>query len=44
LLIEGDTITRVGRDLEAPVPANVIDARNRIVIPGFVDAHRQSTP
>ena len=42
VLIEGETITRVGRDLEAPAHANVLDARNRIVIPGFVDTHRHT--
>ena len=40
VLIEGDTITSVGRGLEAPAHANVIDARHRIVLPGFVDTHR----
>jgi cytosine/adenosine deaminase-related metal-dependent hydrolase len=42
VLIEGNTITRVGRDLEAPSHANVLDARNRIVMPGFVDTHRHT--
>src|SRR6187455_1199301 len=42
VLIEGETITRVGRDLEAPAHANVLDGRNRIVIPGFVDTHRHT--
>ena len=42
VLIEGDTITRVGRDLEVPPHANVIDGRNRIVMPGFVDTHRHT--
>jgi 5-methylthioadenosine/S-adenosylhomocysteine deaminase len=42
VLIEGDTITSVGRGLEAPAHANVIDARDRIVLPGFVDTHRHT--
>ena len=42
ILIEGGTISAVGRDLVAPPHANVIDARNRIVMPGFVDTHRHT--
>src|SRR5206468_11245875 len=42
VLIEGDVIKSVGQDLEAPPHANVIDARNRIVMPGFVDTHRHT--
>src|SRR5688572_28487767 len=42
ILVEGDTITAVGRDLPAPPHANVLDARNRIVLPGFVDTHRHT--
>jgi 5-methylthioadenosine/S-adenosylhomocysteine deaminase len=39
VLIEGDTITAVGHDLDAP-GATVVDAAGKIVIPGLVDAHR----
>ncbi|GLY85633.1 amidohydrolase family protein [Actinoallomurus iriomotensis] len=39
VLIDGDTITAVGRGLEAP-GARVVDAAGKIVIPGLVDAHR----
>ena len=42
VLIEGDTISKLGRDLEAPPHVNVIDGRNRILIPGFVDTHRHT--
>jgi 5-methylthioadenosine/S-adenosylhomocysteine deaminase len=39
VLIEGDRITAVGPDLPAD-GATVIDATDRIVLPGFVDTHR----
>ncbi|WP_222869802.1 amidohydrolase family protein [Actinomadura decatromicini] len=38
VLVEGKKIVAVGRDLRAP-GADVIDARGRIVMPGFVDTH-----
>jgi cytosine/adenosine deaminase-related metal-dependent hydrolase len=40
VLIEGDTIARVGRGLSAD--AQVIDCTGDIVIPGFVDTHRHT--
>jgi 5-methylthioadenosine/S-adenosylhomocysteine deaminase len=40
VLIEGDTIAEVGRDLSAD--AEVIDATGNIVIPGFIDSHRHT--
>ncbi len=36
---EGETITRIGRDLEAPPGAEVIDADGKYVFPGFIDPH-----
>jgi 5-methylthioadenosine/S-adenosylhomocysteine deaminase len=42
VLIDGDKIAAVGPDLSAGPHANVIDARNRIVMPGFVDTHRHT--
>src|SRR5579862_7957408 len=42
VLIEGQTITAIGKDLPAGPDANVIDARKRIVMPGFVDTHRHT--
>src|ERR1051325_9185587 len=42
VLIEGERIAAVGRGLTAGPDANVIDARNRIVMPGFVDTHRHT--
>src|SRR5438094_6357734 len=42
VLIQGKKIVSVAAELKAPPQAEVIDARNTIVIPGFVDAHRHS--
>ncbi|HEV2970777.1 MAG TPA: dihydropyrimidinase [Pirellulales bacterium] len=36
---EGETITRIGADLTAPPGAEVIDARGKLVFPGFIDPH-----
>jgi len=41
VLIEDDEIVEVGVDLDAG-DAEVVDARGRIVIPGFVDTHRHT--
>jgi 5-methylthioadenosine/S-adenosylhomocysteine deaminase len=41
ILIEGDRIAAVGRDLPvAEGSARIVDATDHIVIPGFVDTHR----
>ena len=43
VLIEGDTISRIGRDLLAELGdenLTVLDASGLIVMPGFVDTHR----
>jgi len=40
ILIKGDTIAEIGRPgLAAPAGATVIDARNRLVHPGLINAH-----
>jgi 5-methylthioadenosine/S-adenosylhomocysteine deaminase len=40
ILIKGDTIAEIGRrDLSAPAGATVIDARNRLMHPGLINAH-----
>ncbi len=36
---EGETITRIGTNLEAPPDAEVIDATGKLVFPGFIDPH-----
>ena len=42
VLIDGGKITAVSAQVKAPPQAQVIDATNTVVIPGFVDAHRHS--
>ena len=39
ILVEDETITRIGRDLVAPPNAEVIDAEGKLVFPGFIDPH-----
>lgn len=39
LLIDGGRIVAVGKDVQAPAGAEVIDATGKLVLPGFVDAH-----
>lgn len=39
LFCEGETITRIGADLSAPPGSEVIDARGKLVFPGFIDPH-----
>jgi len=39
IYVEGETITRIGRDLEAPPDSEVIDAAGKYVFPGFIDPH-----
>ena len=36
---EGETITKIGKDLEAPPDTEVIDAKGKFVFPGFIDPH-----
>jgi dihydropyrimidinase len=36
---EGETITRIDKDIPAPPGAEVIDARGKYVFPGFIDPH-----
>ena len=39
LLVENGRITAVGRDLEAPAGATVVDATGKWVTPGLIDTH-----
>jgi dihydropyrimidinase len=39
IFCEGETITRIGKDLEVPPEAEVIDASGKLVFPGFIDPH-----
>ncbi len=41
VLIEGDRVAAVGPRIEAP-EAEVMDARNRIVMPGLINAHQHT--
>jgi dihydropyrimidinase len=36
---EGETITRIGPNLEAPPGTTVLDAKGKFVFPGFIDPH-----
>jgi N-acyl-D-amino-acid deacylase len=40
--VEGDRIADVGRNADVPKAARTLDARGRIVAPGFVDVHNHS--
>jgi dihydropyrimidinase len=39
LFVEDETITRIGRNLDAPPVADVIDASGKYIFPGFIDPH-----
>ena len=39
IFCEGETITRIGQNLDAPPNATVIDAMGKYVFPGFIDPH-----
>ncbi len=43
ILIEGDRITAVGRDLKIPKDARVIDLSHATVLPGLIDTHTHLT-
>ena len=39
IFAEGEQITRIGKNLETPPGATVIDATGKYVFPGFIDPH-----
>ena len=39
IFCEGETITRIERDMSAPAGSEVIDAKGKYVFPGFIDPH-----
>lgn len=39
LLVDGNRITRIGRNLAAPTGARIVDARRHVVAPGLVNTH-----
>ena len=39
VLIVGEKVERVGKNLQAPAGAEVLDALGKIVCPGFIDIH-----
>ncbi|MBZ0198840.1 MAG: dihydroorotase, partial [Ignavibacteriaceae bacterium] len=41
ILIEGKIISKIGKSLSAPDDAVIIDAKDKIAVPGFIDLHIQ---
>ena len=39
IFVENETITRIGKNLEAPSNTEIIDATGKLVFPGFIDPH-----
>ena len=39
ILVEDETITQIGQNLEAPAGTEVVDATGKYVFPGFIDPH-----
>src|SRR4030088_2137320 len=39
IYVEDEVVTRIGKGLEAPPDAEVIDATGKLVFPGFIDPH-----
>jgi len=39
IYIEDETITRIGKGLEVPPDTEVVDAKGKLIFPGFIDPH-----
>lgn len=39
IYVEDETVTRIGKNLEAPPHTEIIDATGKLVFPGFIDPH-----
>src|SRR5258707_8275365 len=39
IYVANETITQIGKNLEAPPGAEIIDATGKLVFPGFIDPH-----
>ena len=39
IYVENETITRIGKNLDAPKNAEMIDATGKLIFPGFIDPH-----
>src|SRR6202171_3689649 len=39
IYVENQTITHIGKDIEAPPNTEIIDATGKLVFPGFIDPH-----
>jgi len=43
ILIEDGTITKIEKQIPVPVGAHIIDCKDKIISPGFVDTRTQTT-
>jgi cytosine/adenosine deaminase-related metal-dependent hydrolase len=41
VLITGNLITKIGKNIEVPSGATVIDCHGKIISPGFIDSHHR---
>jgi dihydropyrimidinase len=39
IYVENETVTRIGKDLDAPPGTEIVDASGKLVFPGFIDPH-----